>query len=223
VRTVLTTLERRSLATAFIALSLALLATGAEAAKGFVTGQQVVFVGVVRDSQGEPLPVVRVVLEAHRSALTVPGVKREPKGLTRVPTLAGEDGAYRIEWEWHDYYNSFRLLIVTGTGREPPGEDMGIVEAVELGKLGDEGSTITTLLTVSDSTFASEHRELVPSLGTADPRRIYEEMGKPDRVERMRRGSSEEISWFYFARGRAYRFLDGSLAASEDFAPVKPF
>ena len=214
--------RRVSLATG-VAVALACLAPGAAAAGTFVRGQQIVFEGIVRDSRGEPVPHVRVVLEAHREPMAVVGVKREPKGLSRVPTLSGDDGAYRIEWEWHDYYNSFRLLVVTGSGREPPGADLGIVEIVELGEPGGDSPIIRTPVTLSDSTFVGEHREFIASLSDPDPRRIYEEMGKPDRVQRMRRGSSEEISWFYFERGRAYRFVDGALAETETFAPVEPF
>lgn len=219
--------NRRSLTATLVALSVSLFllwpASDAGAARSFARGQRVVFEGLVRDARGEPIPGIRVVLEASRSARKVPGVKRASKGLTRVATLTGEGGAYRIEWEWHEYYNSFRLLVVAGSGREPPAEDPGIVATVELGRLGGDSATIVTPLTVSDSTFVREHREFVASLGAADPRRIYEEMGKPDRVQRMRRGLSEEMSWFYFERGRVYRFLDGALAESEDFDPVKPF
>ena len=50
-----------------------------------------------------------------------------------------------------------------------------------------------------------------------DERRIYQQMGKPDRVEE--RGA--ERSWWYFADGRMFRFDDGELVETRAFDPVE--
>ena len=206
-----------------VALVLVLLLWNPAAGGDFRPGETVVFQGVVTDARGAPIPRIRVVLEASRHSFSLSRFRQEEKGLARSATLTDNSGAYRFEWEWHDFYNTFRLLVVAGSGRAAPGERLKTVERVPVDRKLLEVSPIDVGMTVSDSTFVEEHRRFVGSLEGADQTRIYERMGKPDRVQRMRRGSSEEISWFYFESGRAFRFLDSALTHSEDFTPVKPF
>lgn len=56
---------------------------------------------------------------------------------------------------------------------------------------------------------------------SADEKRIYEEMGKPDRVDRLElSGGEEEVAWWYFERGRSYHFRAGRLEQVVEFDPV---
>jgi len=207
------------LTTALVAASWA----PAVAAAPYRQGEIVVFTGVATDEQGQPIANLRVVLEVSRKSLSMRKMRREEKGLVRQSALTDGDGNYRFRWRWHSYYNLFRLMAVDSPGSLGRDEDLRPLETVDVTAQVKLGGPVVTPLVVRDADFLNSHRAFLAGSDSADQQRIYEEMGKPDRVERMRRGSSEEISWFYFARGLAYCFLDGTLAASEDFAPVKPF
>ncbi|HVR28057.1 MAG TPA: carboxypeptidase-like regulatory domain-containing protein [Thermoanaerobaculia bacterium] len=72
---------------------------------------------------------------------------------------------------------------------------------------------------VADATSADTHTD---DSHSADQRRIYEEMGKPDRVDRLELSKdAEEVAWWYFERGRSYHFRDGRLEQVVEFDPVK--
>jgi hypothetical protein len=66
-------------------------------------------------------------------------------------------------------------------------------------------------------------RDFLASVKSADEQRVYQEMGKPDRVERVQYPGSVEVSWWYFEAGRAYRFRDGRLEQVVPFDPVRGF
>ena len=208
----------RWLVLVLLAAALGSIVAGAALAKSYRHGDIVVFEGVVTDNQSLPVGSLRVVLEASRRRLTWRRLKRQEEGLVRWSTLTDDRGFYQFRWEWHDYYNSFRLRVVAGAGRPRPNENLKTFEIVELG-----GSPVVTSLAIADAVFIREHRRFVSSISSGDQRRIYEEMGKPDRVERMRRAGGEEISWWYFDSGQVVRFQDGSLAHIEAFHPVQPF
>ncbi len=44
-----------------------------------------------------------------------------------------------------------------------------------------------------------------------DQRRVFEEMGKPDRVDRLEMPGGDEVAWWYFGRGKSFHFRDGRL------------
>ncbi len=48
-------------------------------------------------------------------------------------------------------------------------------------------------------------------------------MGRPDRLKTFDYPDYEEVSWWYFADGKAYRFRDGKLDQVVHFEPVEPF
>ena len=66
-------------------------------------------------------------------------------------------------------------------------------------------------------------RDFSASIDSDDERRIYAEMGNPDRVQRTIAADHEEVSWWYFQSGKAYRFKDGVLEQVVHFEPIKPF
>ena len=61
----------------------------------------------------------------------------------------------------------------------------------------------------------------IASVKSDDEHRVYDEMGKPDEVKMVRYPDSVESTWWYFDRGRAYRFRDGHLEQVIPFDPVK--
>ena len=164
-----------------------------------------------------------MVFEASRSSRTVTRPRRHESGTVRRVTRSGADGRYRFEWDWHSFYNRFRIKIVAG-GEDPKTKsEIRTVAELKIDKDALKQNPITSVLVVDDADFILQHREFASSVRSGDERRIYEEMGKPDRVERMRRDDAEEISWWYFERGQAYRFRYGRLVEVEEFDLITPF
>ena len=50
--------------------------------------------------------------------------------------------------------------------------------------------------------------------------RVRAREGEPDLVDTLELPYGREITWWYFDRGRAYRFLDGELRDEISFDPV---
>ena len=48
-------------------------------------------------------------------------------------------------------------------------------------------------------------------------------MGIPAKVDRMKLTTHEEVTWWYFEAGKAYRFRSGRLIETSEFEPVAPF
>ncbi len=216
-------LSSRRATGACLALCALCASAGAALGLGHSRGDVVVFEGLVTDVAGEPLEGLRVVLEASRSRRTVTRPRRHESGIVRRVTRSAADGSYRFEWDWHSFYNRFRIKIVTG-GDDPKTEpEIRTVVELEIDKNARKQNPVTSVLVVGDAEFVRQHREFATSVRSADERRIYEELGKPDRVVRMRRDDAEEISWWYFERGRAYRFRYGRLVEVEEFDPITPF
>ena len=53
-----------------------------------------------------------------------------------------------------------------------------------------------------------------------DQRGIYDQMGKPDRVDRLQLSSAEEVTWWYFSDGVSYYFRDGQLYQTVEFEAI---
>ncbi len=45
--------------------------------------------------------------------------------------------------------------------------------------------------------------------------------GEPDLVDTLDLPYGSEVTWWYFSRGRAYRFLDGELSEELTFQAVR--
>lgn len=197
--------------------------TGTALGQGRSRGDVVVFEGLVTDAADTPLEGMRVVLEASRSSRSVTRPRRHESGIVRRVTRSGADGRYRFEWDWHSFYNRFRIKIVAGGADPKTDSDIRTVAELRIDKDALKQNPITSVVVVDDSDFVLEHREFASSVRSADERRIYEQMGKPDRVEGMHRDDAEEISWWYFERGQAYRFRYGRLVEVEEFDLITPF
>jgi acyl-coenzyme A synthetase/AMP-(fatty) acid ligase len=104
--------------------------------------------------------------------------------------------------------------------------ELGEVEAV----LDDHPEVAQAVVTVRDGRLvahvvggadADVLREFVASVHSDDERKVYDEMGRPDKVERVQYPERTEVSWWYFDAGRVYRFRDGRLEQVVPFEPVK--
>lgn len=206
-----------------LALVLAALASAppAEAAKRFQDGDRVEVTGLVTDTEGRPLPGVRVVLEAARTQFDFRHFHRVRKDETRLTTLTDERGSYELSWPWNGYYDVYELVVGVPV-RKPKGESLHELERIDLSRRLKPDAPAVATVVVEDAEFVRKLHAFVDSIDSDDERRVYREQGKPDRVEATT-GAADEASWWYFESGTVYRFRDGVLVSTDSFDPVKEF
>ncbi len=202
-------------------LALALTAVALEAAP-YGRGDTVTITGVVTDGQGTPLPNLQVVLVAARSAFDFRTLSKERRHGTRLAATTDADGEFQIDWPWEEFYNRFDLQVGVLV-RDTEGEKLRELQRVDLTRRIRQGSPVVTTLTVEDTRFLREFRDFMARLESEDQRSTYQRVGYPGRVDRFSHGGHEEVTWWYFRIGRAYRFRDGRLDKVIEFEPVRSF
>jgi hypothetical protein len=78
---------------------------------------------------------------------------------------------------------------------------------------------VVVAITAADASFVDDLRQFLASLRSEAERAAYQEFGRPDRIDRM----GAESTWWYFHLGTALRWVDGRLAETTKFDPVRPF
>lgn len=206
-----------------MALSLALLSgplSPAEA-EAPVNGQWVGIIGQVTGPDAQPLPDVTVELTAYRRYFSFKSFEKEEKDFRRVDAVTDERGEYRLRWLWDDYFNRFELragVFVPG----PEGEKLHVLDLqqLDLGRRVEAGLPVVSPLVVDDTAFLDRLRRFEGSLESDDEQDLYHRMGLPDEVKVIELAERTEISWWYFERGKVYRFGDGKLLEEAAFDPV---
>ncbi|MGH9465027.1 MAG: carboxypeptidase-like regulatory domain-containing protein [Thermoanaerobaculia bacterium] len=212
-------------------VAVAALVTGPPAAARapYAEGEEIQITGTVVDAAGRPAPGTTVRLEASRVEWSFGAINFQDRGRVTVDgvsreTQADDAGQFVIEWTWHDYYNRFALAAgVTVTG--PGGRGFRELTRVDLGRRIVEGSPVVTTLAIADGTAVAVAvaDRFAAALDTDDERRVYEQLGQPERIETFDRPDYQEVTWWYFQLGKAYRFQDGRLVQVVPFDPVEPF
>lgn len=188
----------------------------------FETGQRVEVTGLVTDPDGRPLADVEVVLELAREVFSLRELGRTTKKVTPVTTTTNGRGEYTIAFPWDDYYNEFELVVgVPVRGRD--GERFTELERVDLTRRLQKGSPVVATVTVENAAFIRNLREFLATVDSEDEQRVYQELGRPDRVRETKSPDQSETAWWYFDVGRVYRFVDGRLRGTERFDPVEGF
>lgn len=202
---------------------LALLAMGAlapAAAARYDQGQRIQVTGLVADAQGQPLSDIRVVLEVSRTYFSMRELHRTAdKDVRRVSATTNSHGEYTIEWPWDSYFNHFELVAGVPVHTRA-GESVQELAREEVTRRVEAGSPAVIALSIQNRQFLDNFRQLLASIQTDDMRRVYQEMGKPDRVRNVQYPGHLEISWWYFDAGKVYRFRDGRLDQVVPFDPV---
>jgi len=204
-------------------LCLVLVATSGLCLAGpYPEGEFIEITGAVTDVEGLPIPNLTVTLEASRKAFSVTKMKTTERDSTRISAPTDSNGQFTLRWRWVDYYNHFELLVGLP---ERAGDDaeLQVFERVDLSTRIRGGSPIVTNVIVTDHRYLETVRDFSASIDTEDERRIFDEMGNPDRVQRILSADHEEVSWWYFQSGKTYRFKDGILEQVVHFEPVEPF
>ena len=200
-------------------------AAPADAAVRYDQGQRIQVTGLVADAQGQPLSDLRVELEVSRTYFSMRELRRTADpDLRRVYATTNAHGEFTIEWPWDSYFNHFELVA-----------GVPVHARVEGGKLGERveelarqditrriqgGSPAVIAVTVDNRKFLDAFHQLLASMTSDEMRKVYQEMGKPDRIRNVQYPGHLESSWWYFESGRVYRFRDGHLEQVVPFDPV---
>lgn len=210
-----TAAPRRALALA-CALVLVALAAAPQAAAAHDQGTRVEVTGVVTDAAGQPLPDVRVVLEASRAVFSFRQFQRVLRDTRRVAAVSDGQGQFTLVWPWDGYYNHFDLVagVPVRTGE---GETFEVLARKDVSPRIKKNNPMVVTLTVDNADFVRTLRSFLASIDTDDEERIYQQMGKPDRIEE--KGNAR--SWWYFDKGQSYRFVEGNLTGVKTFDPVE--
>lgn len=229
----------------------ALVASAPAQARGpYQEGQDIEITGTVTDEAGRAVEGVTVVLEASRRAWRFGALNLEEKGRTIVDTArrearTGAGGRFTIPWRWHDYYNVFELVA----GRTAQGRFVEI-ERIDLTRRVRQGSPVVTSFIIPTGTQPPPRREqaaapprvaqetppaaapgrdersasrFAEAVRSADEKQVFTSHGRPDRVQVFDHPDYQEVTWWYFRLGKAYRFQDGKLVQVVPFDPVEPF
>lgn len=200
-----------------------LLAAAPLAAARFAQGDRVQITGAVTDPQGRPLSNVQVTFEATRTYFSVKKFQRtQTEEIRRVTAMTDAGGQFTLQWPWDSYFNHFELMVGVSV-RKARQDSLVELAREDVTRLLQGGSPVVASLVVQtkNAEFLAKFRELLASIQSDDERRVYDEMGKPDKVERVQYPGRTEVSWWYFDAGRVYRFQDGRLEQVVPFEPVK--
>ncbi len=191
-------------------------------AKAATRGEKVTFTGLVTDSSGQPIADVQVVLEASRKKLQVRRLRKEVVDTFKLSTTTNERGEYSLSWPWNEYYNQLELQVGVNV-RYPDGERLRLLARQDVTKRAEGGSPVVVSMVVEDLSFLLSLRSFLATVDSTDERRMYQEMGKPDKVEQVGEAGTYESTWWYFESGRLYRFRAGQLVETKTFERVETF
>lgn len=223
---------------------------GAEAAL-YRDGEKIEVRGVVTDSEGMPIPDLTVNLEIARYAFDWKKFRKTRHEVSKATTTTDPSGAYAFEWTWYDYYNNFQLIVGMMVRDADFGQDVfQTLHREDIAPRVGQGSPVVVNMEVRDSPFldtqpvAAQPVDSEPLAGdpvesepldtpdtasesatdvrSDDESRIRDEMGQPDRVQTLEYPDYDEVTWWYFEEGKAYRFRDGELQQVVRFEPVTP-
>lgn len=182
-------------------------------------GQVVTVHGRATDAVGHSLGEVTVLLEISRSAFRWSQMRRETGNDLTVPVRADADGRYRIDWRWDPFYNRFALAVALPV-REDGREAFEVFYRLEITQWLLNANPVEIGLVLPDTAALDELRAFLGSLDSEDEKRVYREMGRPDRVDEGVAHYDPDRSWWYFKAGKVYRFREGKVDAVVAFDPV---
>ena len=188
----------------------------------YAEGDYIEITGTVADAGGLPVPDVHVIFRAAKKSFSISQFGNATRDQVEQRVKTDPHGQFSFRWRWVDYYNRYEILVVVPR-RSAAGDSFDILSQLDISKRIRKGSPVVVALTVEEGEFLDNLRDFLASIDSADEQRIYDEMGNPDRIQKIEHPTHDEISWWYFQAGKAYRFRDGELQQVVHFDPVKPF
>ncbi len=188
-------------------------------------GDHVLFSGQVTGADGGlPVGNVTVLLELSRNSFSLRRFKQVKKNTLRIPVTATVDGQYFHDWRWDGYYNTFELAVAVPS----PDGDYEVLYRADVTKRvresapqeeGGRSFAVVTPLVIQGIGDLGWLRRLLSDDAGDEEKRVFREMGRPDRVDVHDGGAA---AWWYFEAGKVYRFRDGALEQVEHFEPIQP-
>lgn len=185
-------------------------------------GQSVQIGGVVSAADGQPLPEVTVVFEAARRGLSLRGLRMETGKTQEQRAVTNQRGVYSLQWPWDPFYNHFEIRVEMPI-RKQDGEHMEVLAHSEISDVQDADRQLVVNLTVQKADLLRSLKDFLTHIDTSDERSVYQQMGKPDEVDRKQYSDHEEAAWWYFESGKVYFFHSGHIQEVRSFTPVQPF
>lgn len=204
-----------------VSMALGFGASGAHAGP-YQEGDYIEITGTVSDPNGMPIPDAHVVFTATRKSFSIAKFKDTTRDEVRHTVQSDPHGHFSFKWRWVEYYNHYEIFAGVPR-RSAAGESHKILSQLDLSKRIRKGSPVVVSLIVEDDEFLESLRNFLASVDSEDEKQIYNEMGNPDRVQTIEHPTHDEVSWWYFEAGKAYRFREGELLQVVHFEPVTPF
>ena len=180
-----------------------------------------ILTGLVTDGEGKPVPRAPVLLVGYTLKLNL---KLNPLELyykeldqKELRTLTDEEGRYRLEFTPNQLGNNLFLLFYDKEGFDPvrlqKPEPLDVTSQLDMNK--EVVINQVLLIHPNWSEVQKRMQEYGPS---SDRGRILRQFGLPEKEEKVR---DSEV-WWYYSKGQSFRFLEGFLDSSFQFAPTEP-
>jgi hypothetical protein len=188
-------------------------------------GETIEIGGSVTDPTGAPVEGITVVLLASHRSFELRNLRRVEEGLVRLAATTDAQGRFAIQWTWNPYYDTFRIRAegAPGAPAVAGGQNAVVLSEVDLTRRIGEGSPVVVALEVADAGPHRAREAITSAPHSDDQKRVFEQMGKPDRVDRLEMSGGDEVAWWYFERGKSFHFRDGRLDQVSEFEPLTGF
>lgn len=183
-----------------------------------VQGEEVEITGRVSDPAGSPLPGIAIQLKASHSTLSLRRMSRLETHPTYVDTVTDQRGDFHLTWKQHEFYDQFSIA----TGLKVAADSGGFeeIQRVDLTDRFRAPGDVVVQIEVERTPRIDHYLAFVESIASEDQKRVFEQLGQPEKTDRLQLTGQEEVTWWYFRRGKAYRFESGRLELVIPFEPV---
>jgi hypothetical protein len=169
------------------------------------------------DGEGKPVPRTPVLLVGRTLKLNPLELYYKELDQKELRTLTDEEGRYRLEFTPNQLGNNLFLFFYDREGfdsvRFQKPEPLDVTSQLDMNK----EVVINQVLLIHPNW--SEVQKLIQEYGPGSDRsRILRRFGLPEKHEKIQ---DSEI-WWYYSKGQSFRFLDGFLDSSFQFAPIVP-